>query len=141
MTMKKIIHILLLAAMASLFIACDYNERNFPGMEEKEQIKNLVSYDHEVSTADITTIVNALRAKKTHEDSVRATALNNAKAFSPEIPSQSLIPYVLTATYRAADLGSSANVTFPFINDIPKYVTSLSGAGSYVVSRLPILKR
>jgi hypothetical protein len=132
--MKKIINILLVSAIAFTFIACDYNERNFPGIEEKEQIKNVVSYNHEISTTDITTIANALRAKKTHEDSVAAGTLNNAKAFSPGVPSQPLVPYVLTATYRAADVGSIANVTFPFVNDIPEYVAKLSSAGSYVVS-------
>jgi hypothetical protein len=132
--MKKIINILLVPAMALLLVACDYNERNFEGYEDKVQVKNLASYDHEISTADITTIVNALRAKKTKEDSTTATALNNAKAFSSGVSSQPLIPYVLTSAYRAADLGSSALVTFPFVNDIPEYVTKLSAAGSYVVS-------
>ncbi|MDR2449387.1 MAG: hypothetical protein LBD52_05440 [Prevotellaceae bacterium] len=133
--MKKIINILLLAAMASLFVACDYNERNFPDMEGKAQIKNLVSYNHEVSADNITAIVSALRARKTHEDSVMATALNGAKAFSSEAPSQAIIPpCVLTAAYRAADVGSPARVTFPFADNIPEYVTGLASAGSYAVS-------
>jgi hypothetical protein len=131
--MKRIINIFLVPAMAALlFIACeDYNERNFPGMEEKEQVKNVVSYDHEVSTADITTIVNALRAKKTPADSAMANALNSAKAFSSKLPSEELVPYLLTATYRGADINSKVRVTFPYVND---YVTKLASAGSYIVS-------
>jgi hypothetical protein len=129
--MKKIINILLFAAITFTFFACDYNERNFEGYEDKSQVKNLVSYEHEISTTDITTIVNALRAKKTKEDSTTATDLNNAKAFSSKLYSQDLIPYLLKATYRAVDNGSTVKVTFPFVSDD---VVKLSGAGSYVVS-------
>jgi hypothetical protein len=117
-----------------LFAGCDYNEDNFPELKDLSQPQNIATYDYELTSADITTIVNALRAKKTPEDSVVANRLNTDKAFSSIAPSATLIPYALKNVFFTADLGSSAKVTFSFVDDIPETVTALQAAESYTVS-------
>jgi hypothetical protein len=129
----KIMKIFSLLIGVVLFTACNYNEDNFPGLDEISRPKDVASYEYEITSTDITTIVSALRANKTYEDSLMATALNASKAFSSAIPSNQLIPYALTKLYYSADLGSSAKVTFPYLLDRDATLDKLSQP-SYVLS-------
>jgi hypothetical protein len=122
-----------LVIAALLFAGRNYNEDKFPEMNELSQPQNIAAYDYELTSADITTIVNALRAKKTAADSLIATRLNADKAFSSTVPSADLIPYALKNLFYTADLGSAANVRFKYINDRSDKLASLSQA-SYVLS-------
>jgi hypothetical protein len=122
----KIAKIFSLCMVAALLVACNYNEDHFAGLDELAQPKNVASYEYELTSADITTIVSALRANRTAEDSVLATALNASKIFSPAIPSNRLIPYALKRLYYSADLGSVAKVTFPYAPDRDETLVKLS---------------
>jgi hypothetical protein len=112
--------------VAALFASCNYNEDHFEGLDEISRPKNVTSYEYEITSADITTIVAALRANRTAEDSVLATALNASKTFSPAIPSNRLIPYALKSLYYSADQGSVAKVTFEYAPDRDETLVKLS---------------
>jgi hypothetical protein len=129
----KIVKIFSLLIVTALFAACNYNEDNFPGLDDLSRPKNVSSYEYTITSADITTIVNALRANKNQEDSIIANALNSSKTFSSAIPSNRLIPYALKSLYYSADLGSSAKVTFPYSPDREENLDKLSLA-SYVLN-------
>jgi hypothetical protein len=117
----------------ALFASCNYNENHFGDLDELSRPKNVASYEYEITSADITTIVGALRANRNHEDSLLATALNASKAFSSSIPSNRLIPYALQKLYYSADLGSSAKITFPYLPDRGEIPVKLSQP-SYVLN-------
>jgi hypothetical protein len=129
----KTAKIFTLGMAALLFASCDYNEKHFDGLDEASRPRNVVSYEYEITSADVTTIVSALRANKNSEDSLLAAALNTSKAFSASIPSNRLIPYVLKALYYSADPGSSAKVTFPYLLDRDESLVKLSQP-SYVLT-------
>ncbi|GHS92149.1 DUF5017 domain-containing protein [Bacteroidia bacterium] len=129
----KTVKIFSLLIVTVLLAACNYNEDNFPGLDDMSRPKNISSYEYTITSTDITTIVNALRANKNPEDSLIATALNSSKAFSSAVPSNRLIPYALKNLYYSADLGSSAKVTFSYSPDRGENPDKLSQA-SYVLN-------
>ncbi len=109
--MKKYLYILTVIILG-IVTACDYNEKNFPGMEDDAEPTNVAKYEYTIQPTDINTIVKALNAKKTHADSVMANTLSADKMFSDAAPAEDLIPYVLTAKYFAVDKNASALVTY-----------------------------
>lgn len=122
----KIVKIFSLWMAAALLVSCNYNEDNFDGLDETSRPKNTASYEYEITSADITTIVSALRTNKNSEDSLLANALNASKAFSSVIPSSRLIPYALQKLYYSADIGSSAKIAFPYLSDRDATLDKLS---------------
>jgi hypothetical protein len=129
----KTIKIFSLWMAVALFASCNYNEEHFDGLDEMSRPRNAASYEYELTAADITTIVSALRANKNQEDSLLANALNAGKMFSSSIPSSRLIPYALQKLYYSADLGSSAKITFPYSPDRDETLNKLSQP-SYVLN-------
>ena len=109
--MKRTLIAILLVIITG-FTSCDYNARNFPGLEDYSKPSNVAQYQYEITTADISTIYGSLLANRNHSDSVMANALNRDKMFSDAAPASTLIPVILNSKYYAADKGSSANVTY-----------------------------
>ena len=124
--MKKYIYLLLVIISTALFTACDYNEENFPGLDELSKPTNVAKYEYEINAADITTIVNALNAKRTPADSAMARVLNTDKVFSEAAPAETLVPYVLKNKYFSADKKSSADVTYQYKTGRTDLLTKLS---------------
>lgn len=123
--MKK--YILLLATiLTATFSACDYNERNFDGFEDLSKPKNVANYKDTFTDADVATIVKALNANKNAQDSATAKIFNADKMFSAAAEASVLMPYWLTSKYYAADIKSSAKVTYPYKEGRNKTVTNLS---------------
>ncbi len=130
--MKKILYIL--ATVLLIFSSCrNFNEDNFSEYGDWETPTNLVLKSITMTDADYATIVSALRANKTHEDSLKATKLSSAKKFSADLSAAELIPYLLTANYYAADMKSSIKVTYNFDRSRDSIVGGLSGT-SYVLT-------
>lgn len=95
-----------------VFTSCDYNEKNFPGLDDYAKPANVAQYEYEITATDITTIYGSLLANRNHSDSVTANALNRDKMFSDAAPASTLVPVILNSKYYAADKGSSADVTY-----------------------------
>ncbi len=123
--MKKYIY-LLSVLLISFFTSCDYNERNFEGFDDAIKPTDIKKIDYAIEPSDITNIISALRANKTHADSVMATALNTDKMFSAAAPPDILIPYALTKNFYSADKTSTANVTYQYKEGRSAYLTKLS---------------
>ena len=125
--MKK--YILLLATiLTATFSGCDYNERNFDGFEDLSKPQNVATYEYTFAESDIPTIVKALNANKNAQDSATAKILNADKMFSASAEASTLIPYFLTTKYYAADVKSSAKVTYKYKEGRNETVTNLSTA-------------
>ena len=76
----------ILSVTAIVFTSCDYNEKNFSGLDEYSKPVNVAQYQYEITTTDITTIYGSLLANRNHSDSVAANALNRDKMFSDAAP-------------------------------------------------------
>ena len=123
--MKKYIYTLFAALFLGL-TACDYNERNFEGLEDLSKPSNISRYEYEIADNDIATIVSMLRANKNASDSAIANQLNTDKMFSALASAEKCIPYMLTAKYYTVDKNSTANVTYKFKNGKTDYLAALS---------------
>jgi len=125
--MKKYI-VLISILLAGLFSSCDYNERNFEGLDEMDKPSGLVSLDYVVTDADISIIVAALRAEGKTET---AEILNADKMFSEAAPASGLIPYVLSNKnrYPVVDIKSSAAVKYKYKSGRNETVSGLTGPG------------
>ena len=117
MRLKNLQNIIILSVVAISVIAigltsCDYNEKNFPGLDDSSKPSNIAQYEYIITSTDITTIYGSLLANRNHSDSVAANALNRDKMFSDAAPASTLIPIVLNSKFYAADKRSSADVTY-----------------------------
>ncbi len=132
--MMKRILILLALLGATLLTACtDYNDQ-FEGLDEKVKLVVQQSYETEITSTDIANIVAALKAKKTHADSVMAGLLNSTLAFSEEVPAALTVPYALNKRYLGMDINSAANVTFPYRVAPAAHVAKASTAPVYTLT-------
>ena len=109
--MKRYIHTIFLS-LAVMLTACDYNERNFPGLDELSRPENILRADRTITEADIPAVIAALNASGDPQASAWAAALSRDKAFSDDAPAAGIIPYYLKSLYYAVDAGSSVNVTY-----------------------------
>lgn len=125
--MKKYIYMLAIAAFGA-FTACDYNEKNFDGLDDISKPSNVVQYDYTITDADITAIVNALKATKDDDKIAMAGYLEADKAFSDLAPAADCIPYLLKSKYTTVDKGSSANVTYNYVVSRTGELAALSTA-------------
>ena len=112
--MKRYLNIVILSVIATGFFSCNYNERNFPGLDDYSKPSNVANYKYEITTSDITTIYGALLTNRNHNDSITANILKNDNAFSDAAPASILIPIILNSKYYAADKGSSTDVTYTY---------------------------
>lgn len=119
--MKKYIFLIYLATLG-FFTACDYNDENFPGLDDMSKPTNTTQYNYTVTKADITTIYNA--AKSTLPEA--ADQLNKDGMFSDLAPAADLIPILLKSKYYAVDKGASANITYQFKHGRTDYLAALS---------------
>lgn len=106
--MKRYLYIISLLLLA----ACDYNERNFPGLDELARPENIIKEELTVTEAELPAVIAALNASGISEATLWASALNREKAFSAEAPPESILPWYLRSLYYGADAGSSVDVTY-----------------------------
>ena len=106
--MKRYIYILVLV----LLTACDYNERNFPGLDEISRPENVIREKLAVTEANLPAVIAALNGSDIPEATLWAASLNREKAFSDEAPAESILPWYLRSLYYGADAGSVADVTY-----------------------------
>jgi len=129
--MKKIIFILFTILFA---FSCKDNEDHFDWFEDAERPTNVGSYQHTMTDADYTIIVNALKATGVEENTALANKLSSAKMFSPELDPAVLIPYFLNSKYVAADVKSSAIITYQYNDARDEVLSGLSGSGYTLVN-------
>lgn len=88
-------------ALASLLMlaGCDYNDKNFEGLEEATQPTNVIKKDYTLVDADYATIGGTIKTNM---------------YFSDAEPASKYLPNFLATKYLSADNGSSVKVTFNF---------------------------
>lgn len=137
--MKK--HILLGIALASLFTlgACDYNEDNFPGFDEKETITEvrtdtlLLADGHYGKIASMSTN-QGLALSKDPENQTYLTALNQlgkTKMFTDMVAPEDYLPAFVDSLYAYLSDGSKVLVQYNVGKEQPEYLSKINEAENF----------
>lgn len=133
--MKRIIFPIL--AMLFVLSACDYNEINFDGLDEKTVPTDIKSLEYTLTDADYTTISNnATNKALAVVDGVEAelSNLKTTRRFSETLPASKYIPAFIASMWKTGDNGSAIKVTFNQAENLPAYLGTLSSAQTYTVT-------
>lgn len=98
-------------ALASLLMlaGCDYNDKNFEGLEEATQPTNVIKKDYTLTEADYATIGGTIKTNM---------------YFSDAEPASKYLPKFFADKYFSADDGSSVKVTFNFKEEMSPLLKS-----------------
>ena len=108
---------LLIVAIALFVTACDYNDVNFPGLDDMNKPTDLKMVEYTLADADYGTIAsNAANRALADSKGVRPelNALTTAKAFSITLPAADYVPAFLASKYPTADTKSAVRLTYNF---------------------------
>jgi hypothetical protein len=112
--MKKIIF-LSITALAYLFTACDYNELNFEGLDEKTVATDVKTLSYTLTDADYAAIgtnsTNKAIAKE-KGDSAQLANLKTTKYFTEDFPASTYVPAFIASKWFTADNKSTIKVTY-----------------------------
>lgn len=130
---KKIISSLLALI---LLAGCDYNEKNFEGLEKGDHPTDVKKVEYTLADADYATIAanktNIAIAKNAGEEVVAQLAAIKSKLhLSDVITAQTYFPAFLTEKWFTADAGSSVKVTYQKAVSAPAYLAEIEAAKSY----------
>lgn len=134
--MKK--HILLGTALASLFTlgACEYNEDNFPGFDEKETITDVRTDTLVLTDAYYGKIASmpknqGIALAKDPEGQTYLTALNQlgkTKMFTDMVAPEDYLPAFVDSLYAYLSDGSKVLVQYNVGKEQPEYLSKINGA-------------
>lgn len=137
--MKK--HILLGIALASLFTlgACDYNEDNFPGFDEKETITDVRTDTLVLTDAYYGKIASmpknqGLALSKDPENQTYLTALNQlgkTKMFTDMVAPEDYLPAFVDSLYAYLSDNSKVLVRYNVGKEQPEYLSKINEAENF----------
>jgi len=127
MKMKKYISLIATCLTAIIFYSCDYNDKNFDGLDELATPPNLASYEYTITDTDIATIASTAKASGNDEEKAMAEILSADKMFSESAPANKLVPFLLKSKYYTVDVKSSAKITYKYNEGRNKTVAGLTG--------------
>lgn len=110
-------HILTVVGVALCLGACDYNDKNFDGLDEMVRPTNVLKEKYTLVEADYATISDNNTNKKIAEEAGVSKALENVKTnmfLSEEIPGATYLPSFIASRYFTADEGSSVKIVFNY---------------------------
>lgn len=102
-----------------LLAGCDYNEKNFDGLEDITQPENVTSVDYTLTTADYAAIASnktnlAIARAVSKDDSIALVNLKTTLQFTSTITPDKYLPAFLATKYFTASPTSVARVTFNY---------------------------
>lgn len=114
--MKKI-YVLPIVGMVLCFGACDYNDKNFDGLDEMVRPTNMVKEKYTLVEADYAAISDNKTNQGIAEKAGKDKALGYVKTdlcLSGDIPGATYLPAFIADKYFTADEGSSVKVTYDY---------------------------
>lgn len=132
--MKKKHIFLPFAAALLLLTGCNYNDKNFEGLDEMTQPEQVFNQSYTLTDADYAAIstnkANVAMAKENGVfDDLKAVASN--LHLSNIITAESYLPAFMAAKWYTADEGSAIKVTYNVVNDAPEYLAEMAAADEY----------
>jgi hypothetical protein len=112
--MKKnlLLHIV---AIGALLTACDYNELNFEGLDDKAVVTDIKKIEYTLTDADYATIGSNSTNKALAEELGQATQLANLKTtkyFTDEFTAANYVPAFAASKWFTADNKSAVKITY-----------------------------
>lgn len=120
-----------------LLTSCDYNERYFEGLNDKN-VTDIKTIDYTMSEDDYAAVANNTTNKQIADNAGTRAALNAIRsqhAFSVEATAATYAPAFLAAKWPTADNGSVVRLTYNMQENLPDYVRQVSAGKIYVVSK------
>lgn len=114
--MKKIYALGILGIVFTLG-ACDYNDKNFDGLDEMVKPVHVVKEKYVLTEADYAAVSDNAKNKAIAKEAKTEKALESVKTnlcLSEEIPGSTYLPAFLSGKYFTADAGSSIKVTYNY---------------------------
>lgn len=128
-------HILLpFAAALILLTGCNYNDKNFDGLDEMTKPEQVFKLDYTLTDADYATIsTNKSNVAIANADGVSADlkAVASNLCLSNVITAEKYVPAFLANKWYTADAGSAIKVTYNVSNDAPEYLAQMASADEY----------
>lgn len=134
--MKKI-HILSVVGIALTLGACDYNDKNFDGLDELVKPAHVLKEKYTLAEADYAAISDNSTNKKIAEEAGVGKALGYVKTdlyLSGTIPGATYLPAFIANKYFTADKGSSVKITYNYKESKSELLSDYSSIKLYTPS-------
>lgn len=126
-----------MAVSSLLLCGCNYNDRNFDGLDEASQPKNIFKLNYTLTEADYATISDNRTNQKIAKEAGKDKALGYVKTdfyLSEDIPAATYLPAFLANKYYTADDGSSVKVTYNYKENKSELLSEYSSIKIYTPS-------
>lgn len=123
-----------MAVSSLLLCGCNYNDRNFDGLDEMSQPVNVFKLDYTLTEADYATISDDKTNQKIAKEAGKDKALGYVKTdlyLSENIPAATYLPAFLAAKYYTADDGSSVKVKYQYKENKSELLSDYSSIKLY----------
>lgn len=126
-----------MAVSSLLLCGCNYNDRNFDGLDEASQPENIFKLDYTLTEADYATISDNKTNQKIAKEAGKDKALGYVKTdfyLSGDISAATYLPAFLADKYYTADDGSSVKVTYSYKENKSELLSDYSSIKIYTPS-------
>lgn len=126
-----------MAVSSLLLCGCNYNDRNFDGLDEMSQPENVFKLDYTLTEADYATISGNKTNQNIAKEAGKDKALGYVKTdlyLSEDIPAATYLPAFLADKYYTADNGSSVKVTYNYKENKSELLSDYSSMEIYTAS-------
>lgn len=127
-------HILTVVGIALCLGACDYNDKNFDGLDEMVRPTNVLKEKYTLVEADYATISDNSINKDIAKEAGKDKALGYLKSdlyFTQDISGATYLPAFLATKYYTADEGSSVKVTYSYKENKSELLSDYSSIKIY----------
>lgn len=134
--MKKNI-LMPLVALLLLLVGCNYNDRNFDGLDDMTRPSDVKKGEYTLTDADYATIASNATNKAlaaTNGVSAELAALSKTKIFSATLPAKDYLPAFAAAKWYTGSNNSAFKITYNKSVEAPAYLGKIAVAEKYVVS-------
>lgn len=128
---KKIISSLLALI---LLAGCDYNERNFEGLEKGDHPTDVKKVEYTLTDADYATIAGNkanIAIAEGADVASQLAAIKSKFALSDVITAKTYLPAYISEKWFTADAGSSVKITYNKAVNAPAYIAEVEAAKPY----------
>ncbi len=135
--MKKKYILISFAASLLALTGCNYNDKNFDGLDNITQPEDVIKLEYTLTEADYASVASnstnkTLAAQADLTNQLKAVGTN--ALFSQQISAKEYLPAFMAAKWYMADAGSAIKVTYNESVDAPAYLADMAAAESYKVT-------
>lgn len=126
-----------MAASAVLLTGCDYNDKNFPELEDMVKPSDIKNIEYKMTDADyasVTTLTANKNLAKEEGAEKELAAVKTSLSFNEVISAQKYAPALLASKWTTADNGSVVKLTYTNEIGTPAYLAPIEAATLYTLT-------